>query len=163
MTSPAEAIVRALNTLTVPSFGATGIGVDIVDIAMLQELLTSGREAFVDTAWTEVEQRDTTGTPERLAARWAAKEAVMKALGRGLGDVDPLDIEVVRASSGAPEVRLHDSAAEAAQQADVGSVHVSMAHERGWAVGFAIAMARSCKKCTEDHQLVQTERDTDDR
>ena len=163
MVSPAAAIVKALNALKVPSFGVTGIGVDIVDIAILQGLLTTGGEAFVDAAWTEVEQRDAADTPERLAARWAAKEAVMKALGRGLGDVDPLDVEVVRAISGALEVRLRDSAAEAAQQADVGSVHVSMSHEQGWAVGFAIATSRSCEECSEDHQLAQTERGTDDR
>ena len=149
MTSPAVALAQALDELNAPSAGVAGIGVDLVDVGMFGELLESGGSAFLDTGWTEGEQRDAGGSPERLAARWATKEAVMKALGRGLGDVDPLDIEVVHGISGAPEARLHGSAAEAAEQAGAGLVHVSMSHEQGWAVAFAVAESRSSEQCSE--------------
>lgn len=142
MTSPSVAILGALEGALSASLEVAGVGVDLVDVAILEDLLTSGQDVMLDTAWTGIEQQDADGVPERLAARWAAKEAVMKALGRGLGDVDPLDIEVVRGNGGAPEVRLRGSAAEVADQSGVVSVHVSMSHEQGWAVGFAVAVPR---------------------
>lgn len=147
MTYPDKAILQALKKLIVPSSGITGIGVDLVDVGVMQGLMASGQKPFLDTGWTNSEQRDTEGEPERLAARWAAKEAVMKALGRGLGDVDPLDIEITRGSNGAPVVLLRDSAAEAAELAGVERVHVSMSHEQGWAVAFAVAVPRPPAKC----------------
>lgn len=147
MTYPDAAILQALKKLSVPSSGIAGIGVDLVDVGVMRGLMASGQKPFLDTGWTTGEQRETEGEPERLAARWAAKEAVMKALGRGLGDVDPLDIEITRGSNGAPVVLLLDSAAEAAELAGVERVHVSMSHEQGWAVAFAVAVPRSCAKC----------------
>lgn len=147
MTAPSMAAAQALDELNTRSM-PSGVGVDIVDVGMLKELLNSGGSAFLDTGWTETEQRDVGGSPERLAGRWAVKEAVMKALGRGLGDIDPLHIEVVTSSSGAPEVRLRDSAAAAAQQAGVETVKVSMTHEQGWAVGLAVAAPSGCGHCS---------------
>ena len=147
MTYPDLAIFRALEMLTIPSSEIAGIGVDLVDVEVMEGLLTSGKQPFLDTGWTDTEQRDTDGESEGLAARWAAKEAVMKALERGLGDVDPLDIEITCGSSGAPEVQLRDSAAKAADLAGVERLHVSMSHEQGWAVAFAVALPRSYVKC----------------
>ena len=147
MTAPSMAAARALDELNARSM-STGVGVDLVDVGMLKELLCSGRAAFLDTGWTETEQRDARGSPERLAGRWAVKEAVMKAFGRGLGDIDPRHIEVVVGSNGAPEVRLHGSAVVAAQQAGVETVKVSMSHEQGWAVGFAVAEPPRCGHCS---------------
>ena len=89
--------------------------------------------------WTENEQLDAEGVSEHLAARWAAKEAVMKVLGWGLGDIDPLDIEVARMSSGVPEVQLRGSAAETAKRTDTENIRVSISHEQGWAVALAVA------------------------
>ena len=163
MTAPSIAAVRALDELNASSVLA-GVGVDLVDVGMMNELLNSGGSAFLDTGWTEAEQRDVVGSRERLAGRWAVKEAVMKALGRGLGDIDPLHIEVVTVSSGAPEVRLRDSAAEAAQQAGVEAVKVSMAHEQGWAVGFAVAAPPRCGHCSViENQAQDNEGNADDR
>ena len=163
MTAPSKAAARALDELSACPMSA-GVGVDLVDVGMLKELLKSGGSAFLDTGWTEAEQRDVVGSPERLAGRWAVKEAVMKALGRGLGDIDPLHIEVVTVSSGAPEVRLRDSAAAAAQQAGVETVRVSMAHEQGWAVGFAVAAPPRCGRCSAiENQVQDNKGNADDR
>ena len=142
MSSPAAALDKARSGLDEQATGLLGIGVDLVDVGSFRELLESGEAAFVEAAWTDTEQRDAEGSPESLAARWAAKEAVMKALGRGLGDIDPLDIEVARLHSGALEVRLHDSAATAAERVSARHVHVSISHDQGWAVAFAIATAQ---------------------
>ena len=116
-----------------------GIGVDLVDVRTLERLLESDKGAFVSNLWTAKEKEDAEGITERLAARWAAKEAVMKALGRGLGDVDPVDVEIVRVASGALKVRLHRSASAVAEGVGAGCVHVSVSHEQGWAIAFAVS------------------------
>ena len=120
--------------------GVVGIGVDLVDISIFKYLVTSGGSAFLNIVWTAVEQKDASGVLERLAARWAAKEAVMKALGSGLGDVDPLDIEIALGIDGAPEVQLCGSASDVAKKCDVGLVHISMSHEYDVAIAFAVAL-----------------------
>ncbi|MDE0375638.1 MAG: holo-ACP synthase [bacterium] len=119
--------------------GILGVGVDLVHVKTLQRLLESDQGAFVDNYWTARETEDAEGIVERLAARWAAKEAVMKALGRGLGDVDPVDVEITRVTTGALRVRLHRSASAAAEGVGAGCVHVSVSHEQGWAIAFAVS------------------------
>lgn len=138
MTTPDGSIVRALHALNRGCTGVAGVGVDLVDVGTVERLLSSNPAPFLDTAWTRVEQRDAAGDPERLAARWAAKEAVMKALGRGLGDVDPRTVEIMNDQNGKPVARLRGSAARVAKQAGVETVHVSMSHDEGWAVAFAV-------------------------
>ena len=83
----------------------------------------------------------------------------MKALGRGLGDIDPLDIEVARLHSGALEVRLHDSAATAAERVGARQVHVSISHDQGWAVAFAIATAHLPGRTSDSDTQEQIEED----
>ena len=150
MMSPAASLITALDAITLTPRGVSGVGVDLVNVKALEVLLASGRSSVLNMGWTVVEQRDAGSNPERLAARWAAKEAVMKALKRGLGDVDPLDIEVTNRADGAPVVRLSDSAARAAEQADVETIHISMSHEEGWAVALAVAASRSSDRFSED-------------
>ena len=159
MSSPAAALDKARSGLDEQATGLLGIGVDLVDVDSFRELLESGEAAFVGSVWTETEQRDAEGSPESLAARWAAKEAVMKALGRGLGDIDLLDIEVARLHSGALEVRLHDSAATAAERVGARQVHVSISHDQGWAVAFAIATAHLSGRTSDSDTQEQIEED----
>jgi holo-[acyl-carrier protein] synthase len=78
---------------------------------------------------------------EGLAARFAAKEAVLKALGRGLGACAFRDIEVVRAESGAPSLALHDTAARLAAEHGVTAWHVSLTHTATMAEAVVIALA----------------------
>jgi holo-[acyl-carrier protein] synthase len=117
-----------------------GVGIDLVDLVMMRDLLASGGQAFLDLAWTPAEQAETDGVAERLGARWAAKEAVMKALQAGLGEVDPLDIQVLSSPGGAPYVDLSNSASAAAEAVHAIQVHVSMSHENDWAAAVAIAV-----------------------
>lgn len=122
------------------SSGSTlGAGFDLVNLKSFAALHESGGSAFLEAGWTASERADAEGSSERLAARWAAKEAVMKALRRGLGDVDPLDVEILTASSGAPLVVLHRSALQVANALGVAEWHISMCHEEGWAAALAIA------------------------
>ncbi len=74
-----------------------------------------------------------------MAARFAAKEAAVKALGTGFAaGVGPLDVEVVSLSSGKPELRLHGAAARRAGELGAAAAHISLTHERDAAAAVVI-------------------------
>ncbi len=114
-------------------------GVDLVDIDRVRRLAESGGRAFLDQTWTEAEQAYCAGNPERLAARWGAKEAVMKALGAGFPDVEHLDIEVVSSQGDAPRLRLRGVAAKYASSLSLTEWSLSLSHEMGLALAFVVA------------------------
>jgi holo-[acyl-carrier protein] synthase len=107
-----------------------GVGTDLVEVARFRQALrrTPGlrTRCFTEAERAYAERRS--DPVERLAARFAAKEAVMKALGVGLGACGFTDIEVVRAESGQPAVRLHGTAAALAAERGVTSWHLSLTH-----------------------------------
>jgi len=119
-----------------------GIGVDIVDIARIQALLDRYGERFLARVYTKAETTYAmrgANKAERLAGRFAVKEAVMKALGTGKSQgILWRDVETVRARSGKPEVHLHGQAVKWAQTRCGGAVHVSITHDGGKAVAFVI-------------------------
>lgn len=137
------AVVASVWNASLASISSTaataGAGIDLVDLATFASLHETGGRAFLENGWTNAERYDAQGSLEGLAARWAAKEAVMKALRCGLGDLDPLDIEILTDPDGAPRVALHRNALAAATALGVGRWHVSLSHEDGWAVALAIA------------------------
>jgi holo-[acyl-carrier protein] synthase len=120
----------------------SGVGIDLVSVPSVADLITSGGVAFVNACWTRDEQRDSDAHPEGLSARWAAKEAAMKALGIGLGQVSPLEFEICTDESGAPSLRLTGSAQEWASRRGVSGWRISISHEEGWAVAVVVAMKR---------------------
>lgn len=118
----------------------TGVGVDAVDVDRFRDVLAR-RPAVADRLFTDGERADGRGDPQRLAARFAAKEATMKALGRGIGSFGWRDVEVVRAGSGAPSLRLAAAAAELARQRGVARWHVSLTHTGRVAIALVVAEA----------------------
>jgi holo-[acyl-carrier protein] synthase len=121
---------------------AAGVGIDLVEVEPLRQLIDSGGPSFLDAAWTAREQRDTNRQPEALAGKWAAKEAVMKALQHGIGDMDPRDVEIVTTPIGAPRVELHRAARVIAKRRKITTWHLSVSHEGGWAAAIAIASSQ---------------------
>lgn len=117
-------------------------GVDMVDVRRLARMVNQGGQAFLDNTWTEAELAFCGSRIDRLAARWAAKEAVMKALGSGVGTVDPLQIEVVRFSGKPPRLRLCGNAETLASKLRVISWSLSLAHESQFAVATATSRCR---------------------
>ena len=117
-----------------------GIGVDIVDVQRFDLALTR-HPALATRLFTPSERRDAAQRPERLAARFAAKEAVLKSLRVGLGATSWHSIEIHRDEDGAPSVRLHGSAADLAASRGVASMQVSMSHTATTAAAFVVASA----------------------
>ncbi|HEY1826177.1 MAG TPA: holo-ACP synthase [Acidimicrobiales bacterium] len=115
----------------------TGVGVDLVDVDRFRELL-SRRPRLAARLFTEGERRDANGQVERLAARFAAKEAVLKTLGVGLGATTWQSIEVRLNELGAPRIFLHDHAKELAAHREVGYLHVSLTHTDHLAAAFVV-------------------------
>lgn len=122
--------------------GILGIGVDIVEIARMAELRERHGERFRDILFLPDEAAYCLGRAkpdECFAARFAAKEAVMKALGTGWAEgVAFTGIEVVRTERGKPEIRLHGSTAEKARQLGAGTIHLSLSHSARTAIAQVI-------------------------
>ncbi len=119
-----------------------GIGTDLVELERFRAALlrTPGIKARTFTR-SEQEYADARNDPtERYAVRWAAKEAVMKAMGVGLGEVNMSDIEVVRAENGAPSILLHDTAAARAAELGVTEWRITLTHTDSLAQAIAVAL-----------------------
>lgn len=112
------------------------VGSDIVRIARLSQ---HASPAFLARTFTARELQICEGRAESLAGRWAAKEAVMKALGAGVGEVALTDIEVGREDSGRPVVRLLGGAADRAQAAGLSQWQVSISHDGDYAIATVVA------------------------
>lgn len=119
-----------------------GTGLDLVEVSRIADLAARHGERFLKRVYTDAEleyclpkaSRDT-----HLAGRFAAKEAVFKALGTGWSEtVSWKQIEVLPGPLGAPEVRLHRGAAERMNQLGGKRVHVSITHDGRMAAASAI-------------------------
>jgi holo-[acyl-carrier protein] synthase len=119
-----------------------GIGTDLVDIdrfrAVLQRRTALPERVFTDGERAYAEQRH--DPAERYAVRFAAKEAVLKALGVGLWAFSLREIEVVRAESGQPSVVLHGKAAAVAAECGVTEWRLTMTHTEHFAQAIAVAL-----------------------
>lgn len=120
-----------------------GIGIDSVDVARMASVIAR-RPAIRTKVWTDAERAYTDRLRDpvpSLAARFAAKEAVMKALGVGLGAFDFHDVEVVRCAGGRPELAVGGRAAELARRAGVGGWAMSITHTSTVASAVVAALA----------------------
>jgi holo-[acyl-carrier protein] synthase len=119
-----------------------GIGTDLVELARFRTAMAR-TPGLVERVFTEDERAYAelrTDPTERFAARFAAKEAVLKAMGAGIGDCALREIEVVRAESGAPSVRLHGKAATLAGERGIGSWLLTLTHTESLAQAIAVAL-----------------------
>ena len=122
-----------------------GHGIDLVDVAEMRRWIEDVRDPLVPRCFVQTEL-DEVGYGinrfERLAGRFAAKEAVLKALGRGFGaGVAFTDVTIHRAPGAAPEVRLSGGAARAASELGVTDWMLSISHAGGMAMASALALS----------------------
>ncbi|MGD0982255.1 MAG: holo-ACP synthase [Acidimicrobiales bacterium] len=117
------------------------MGIDLVDIERFRRLLARRPQAL-ERMFTPAERSllsDRVDPVPGLAARFAAKEATMKALGTGLGGVRLTDVEVVDGGSGAPRLEVSGLAASRAAALGVRSWHVSLTHTDSVAAAVVVA------------------------
>jgi holo-[acyl-carrier protein] synthase len=117
------------------------VGVDLIELVRVKEGLEKYGHRFLDRVFTEGEQRYCNGRVECLAARFAAKEAVSKALGTGIGDASWREIEIVNEENGRPVLCLHGAAQEIARKLNLDTWSISLSHTETHAIGMAVAMS----------------------
>jgi holo-[acyl-carrier protein] synthase len=121
-----------------------GLGVDIVQVERVEQAISRWGEAFVSRIFTSSENeraRNPRVRSMRLAARFAAKEAVMKALGLGWRTMAWREIEILNDPLGKPTVSLHGSARQAADRQGISNVHISLSHTHDLAFASAVAIS----------------------
>jgi len=120
------------------------VGIDLVAVAGIAEAVREHGDRYLARLFTERELADCGGAPERLAARYAAKEAVLKVLRPGPDDSVPWnEIEVVRDPAGWVDLALTGRAAELAAVTGIGGFAVSLTHEGEYASAVVIAELRT--------------------
>ena len=121
-----------------------GIGTDIVSIARIER--ATEKDAFIKRVYTKTEISYANGRGKgraaSFAARFAAKEAVLKAFGTGLRGGELTEIEVITDDLGAPHIKLYGTFLNKAKEKNIESVHISLSHEREYATAFCVMEGR---------------------
>lgn len=117
-----------------------GIGSDIIELARIEKALKHPR--FLEKYFTQAEREffeSRCGAVSSIAANFAAKEAVSKALGTGFRGFGPEDIEVLRDELGKPTVSLLGGAKSRMDILGINSIHISLSHHKSSALAFVVA------------------------
>ncbi len=124
-----------------------GIGTDITECLRVAKMIESHGEQFIDRVYTPLEIRycqHRKQLTEHYTGRWAAKEAVLKALGTGwVKGIRWRDVEVINLPGGKPTIELHGGAAEVAEKLGITQVQISISHCRTHATAFAVAVGEA--------------------
>jgi holo-[acyl-carrier protein] synthase len=118
-------------------------GIDLIDIPRLEGAIQRHGARFLDRIFTPGEIQEAQGRLTSLAARFAAKEAVAKALGTGIGAVGWLEIEIRYGPAREPVLHLHGEAARLAAELGLETWAVSLSHTEGHAVAVAVATGKA--------------------
>ncbi len=130
-----------------------GIGTDAAEIDRVVKLYERFPETFMERVFTKREReyclRKKSNFGESLAARWAAKEATLKALGTGWAvGISWTDVEVVNRPDGAPELFLAGGAKKIADKLGVVDAKLSLTHCKTLAIAFVVLSANDCDSAT---------------
>jgi len=115
-------------------------GVDLIEIARIEELVARHGKHYLERIYTPAELEQCGRRAESLAGRFAAKEAVAKALGSGIGDVTWKEIEVLGDENNAPVLTLHGEALNKANELGLAMWSVSISHSQSHSVALVVAI-----------------------
>jgi holo-[acyl-carrier protein] synthase len=122
-------------------------GIDLVDCPRIEGMVKQHGERFVERVFTAAEQAYADANKDRiekLAGRFAAKEAILKLVGTGWrGKIAWTDIEIVNSKTGQPEVNLYGEVKKLAENLRIGHISVSITHTANFAIASAVALAES--------------------
>jgi len=120
-------------------------GIDLVDFRRIEEMINRHGSRFLDRIFTQTEQQQASvikNRIERLAGRFAAKEAILKLLGTGWrGKIAWTDIEVVNNRFGQPQVNLDGEVKKIASRMKVKDISLSITHTANFAIASAVGLA----------------------
>ena len=119
------------------------VGIDIIEVDRVRKVYEHHGERFLRRVYTEAEIRQCRGKATRLAGRFAAKEAISKALGTGIHGVAWREMEVVQLRSGRPTVTLHGNARRRAELLGLSAFDVSIADLQTFSIAVAVAVQTS--------------------
>jgi len=118
------------------------IGVDIIEIDRIEKAITRWGESFLHRVYTEPELELYHKKPSSLAARFAGKEAVIKALGTQAKGISWQEIEILSDSNGKPFVRLYGKAQNQADSLGLDNLAISLSHSREYAIACVASEAK---------------------
>ncbi len=122
-------------------------GIDLVDCPRIEEMVARHGERFVQRIFTAAEQayaESNKNKIEKLAGRFAAKEAILKLMGTGWrGKIAWTDIEIINNSSGQPEVTLDGEVEKIADKLGIKHISISITHTANFAIASAVALTQS--------------------
>ncbi len=120
-----------------------GVGTDIIEVLRIAQMIERHGELFIGRVYTEHEIEycaSRKAATQHYAGRWAAKEAVLKALGTGLvRGVSWRDLEVRNTPAGGPTIKLYGGAREVLERSGIERIHLSISHCRSHATAYALA------------------------
>jgi holo-[acyl-carrier protein] synthase len=115
-------------------------GVDLIEIARIEEVIARHGKHYLERIYTPAELEQCGKRAESLAGRFAAKEAVAKALGCGIGDVTWKEIEVLGDEQNAPKLTLNGMAKQKADELGLTNWSVSISHSQSHSVALVVAV-----------------------
>ena len=122
-------------------------GIDLVDCPRIEQMIQRHGKRFINRVFTAAEQayaRKNKNEVERLAGRFAAKEAILKLIGTGWrGKIAWTDIEIINNPAGQPEVTLCGEVKKIADKLGIEHISVSITHTANFAIASAVALAQS--------------------
>ncbi len=122
-------------------------GIDLVDFPRIEDMAKRHGPRFLDRVFTASEQAYAEANKnrmEKLAGRFAAKEAILKLMGTGWrGKIAWTDIEIINNLSGQPEVNLSGEVEKIAERLGIKHISVSITHTANFAIASAVALANS--------------------
>jgi len=121
-------------------------GIDLVDFPRIEEMVEKHGNRFLDRIFTANEQAyaaSNRNRTEKLAGRFAAKEAILKLMGTGWrGKIAWTDIEIINDVAGRPEVKLYGEVEKIAEKLGVEQISVSITHTANFAIASAVALRK---------------------
>lgn len=115
-------------------------GVDLIEIDRIQTVIARHGSRYLKRVFTPAEIQLCAGRPESLAVRFAAKEAVTKALGSGIGDITWQDVEILNDELKAPQLHLHGAAEARAEMLGLTDWSVSLSHSLTHAIAMVVGV-----------------------
>ena len=117
------------------------VGIDMIEVERIERGIARHGERFYNRFFTQAERNYCGGQARSLAARFAAKEAVAKAFGTGIGDIRWIEIEILADERRRPTLHLHGDAAKLAAEMGLTEWDVSLSHTETHAIAMVVAMA----------------------